>query len=115
MDHTTPSIGMPRRNHQPHTPAMKAEKVAIQQRLKAYLHQPDTDAGQVAYRWQLTQWTAGRNLSDIVTDTTPVLLKPGTAAICTSKYFKCGTHGHRAAWCILADNHPAHLSREKAS
>jgi hypothetical protein len=66
------------------------------------------------YRWQLIQWTAGRNLSNIVTDMTLVPLKLGTAAICTSECFKCSTHGHRAAWCILADNHLARLSKEEA-
>jgi hypothetical protein len=43
-----------------------------------------------------------------------VPLKPGAAAICTSKCFKCSTHGHRAAQCILADNHLACLSRKEA-
>jgi hypothetical protein len=62
----------------------------------------------------MTQWTAGRNLGDTVMEMTPVPLKPGAAAICTSECFKCSTHGHREAWCILADNHPAHLSREEA-
>jgi hypothetical protein len=45
---------------------------------------------------------------------TLVPLKLGAAAICTSECFKCGTHGHRAAWCVLADNHLACLSREEA-
>jgi hypothetical protein len=114
LDCTTPSISTPGMNHQLHTLAMEVEKVAIQQRLKAYPHQPDIEAGQAVYRWQLAQWTAGRNPSDIVTDMTLVPLKLGIAAICNSKCFKCGTHRHRTAWCILADNHLAHLSKEEA-
>jgi hypothetical protein len=55
-----------------------------------------------------------RRAGDAVTDTTPVPLRPGTAAICSSECFKCGTHGHRATQCVLADNHPARLSKEEA-
>jgi hypothetical protein len=62
----------------------------------------------------MAQWTAGRNPGDIIMDMTPVPLKPGAAAICMSECFKCSTHRHRAVWCVLADNHPAHLSREEA-
>jgi hypothetical protein len=57
---------------------------------------------------------AGRNLGDTVMEMTPVPLKLGAAAICTSECFKCGTHRHRATWCILADNHLVCLSREEA-
>jgi hypothetical protein len=45
----------------------------------------------------------------------PIPLKPGTADVCTSECFKCGTHRHRAAWCKLPETHPNHLSREEAT
>jgi hypothetical protein len=93
---TNPSTPVTGRNRQTRTPAMEAEKAAIQQRLKTYPHQPDTDAGRATYRRQIAQWTANRGTGDTVTDTTPVPLRPGTAAICSSECFKCGTHGHRA-------------------
>jgi hypothetical protein len=62
----------------------------------------------------MTQWMTGRKPGDMIMDTTLMPLKPGAAAICTSKCFKCSTHGHRAAQCVLADNYPACLSREEA-
>ena len=53
FDRTTPSASTPGRNRQPRAPATEAEKAAIQQKLKAYPHQPDTDAGRVTYRRQM--------------------------------------------------------------
>jgi hypothetical protein len=68
----------------------------------------------MTYRQQIAQWTVNRGIGDTVTNTMPVPLRPGTTAICSSKCFKCGTHGHRAVQCVLADNHPARLLREEA-
>jgi hypothetical protein len=45
----------------------------------------------------------------------PILLKLGTADICTSECFKCSTHGHQAAWCELPETHLNHLSCEEAT
>jgi hypothetical protein len=106
--------GSTSRGRQPRAPPTDADKVAIQQKLTVYPHQPDTDTGRATYRQQMAQWTASRNAGDLITEATPVPLRPGTATMCSSECFKCGTHGHRAARCVLADNHPARLSREEA-
>jgi hypothetical protein len=55
FNQTTPSASTPGRNCQPYTLATEVEKAAIQQKLKAYPHQPDTDAGQATYRQQMAQ------------------------------------------------------------
>jgi hypothetical protein len=102
------------RGRQPRAPPTDADKAAVQQKLTAYPHQLDTDTGRATYRRQMAQWTANRNASDPVTEATPVPLRPGTATMCSSECFKCGTHGHRAARCVLADNHPARLSSEES-
>jgi hypothetical protein len=111
---TNPSTPVTGRNRQTCALAMETEKATTQQRLRTYPHQPDTDVGRVTYRRQMAQWTASRGVGDTIMEATPVPLRPGTAATCSSKCFKCSTHGHRAAQCVLADNHPARLSREEA-
>jgi hypothetical protein len=93
---------------------MEIEKATTQQRLRTYPHQLDMDAGWVMYRRQMAQWMASRGVGDTIMEATLVPLRPGTTATCSSECFKCGTHGHRAMQCILADNHPAHLSKEEA-
>ncbi|KAH9971584.1 hypothetical protein BGW80DRAFT_1174495 [Lactifluus volemus] len=71
----------------------------MRQRLLTYPHQQDTDAGQAAYRRQIAQWSATRGGNDIVTHTTPVPLRPGTAAVCSGECYRCGTHGHKGIQC----------------
>jgi hypothetical protein len=91
-----PNMSAAVRNHPMCPLAMEAEKTATQQRLRTYLHQPDTDAGHAMYRRQMAQWMASRSTGDTITEATPVPLRPGTMAICSSECFKCSTHGHRA-------------------
>jgi hypothetical protein len=112
---TAQYVTNPSRTHQPQRQLTDAEKAELQQNLRKYLHQPNTDVGQATYRCQLAEWIANRGPSDYITHATPVLLKPGTADVCTSKCFKCSTHGHRAAWCELPETHPNCLSREEAT
>jgi hypothetical protein len=114
LANTSTSTTAAGKSRQTRAPATEAEKAAVQQKLKTYPHQPDTDAGRAAYRRQVAQWTANRSVGDAVTEATPVPLRPGTAAICSSECFKCGTHGHRAARCVLDDSHPSRLSKEEA-
>jgi hypothetical protein len=109
-----PNMLVAGRNCQTCPPAMEAEKMATQQRLRTYLHQPDTDTGCTMYRWQMAQWVASRSTGDMITKAMLVPLRPGTMAICSSECFKCSTHGHRAMRCVLADNHPNCLSKEEA-
>jgi hypothetical protein len=91
-----PNTSVAGRNCPTHPLATEVEKMATQQRLRTYPHQPDTDAGCAMYRRQMAQWTASRSTGDMITKAMPVPLRPGTTAICSSECFKCGTHGHRA-------------------
>jgi hypothetical protein len=95
-------------------PATDAEKAALQQHLRKYPQQPDTDSGRAAYQRQIAQWSASRGATDSITENTPVPLKPGAAAICSGECFRCGTHGHRAVQCQIPDDHPNHLRREES-
>jgi hypothetical protein len=52
---TNPNAPAPGRNCQMHAPATEAKKMATQQRLRTYPHQPDTDAGCTMYRRQMAQ------------------------------------------------------------
>jgi hypothetical protein len=112
---TAQYVTNPSRTRQPRQQLTDAEKAELQQNLCKYPHQPNTDVGQAAYRRQLAEWIANRGPSNYITHATPIPLKLGTADICTSKCFKCGTHGHQAAWCKLPETHPNRLSREEAT
>jgi hypothetical protein len=94
--------------------AMKVEKADMRQCLILYPHQPDTDAGQATYRCQLAQWLAIRAANDPVTCTTPVPLRLGTTVVCSRECYRCGTHGHRAALCLIPDGHVNQLTPEES-
>jgi hypothetical protein len=102
------------RNSALQPPAMEVEKVDMRQYLMLYPHQPDTDAGQATYRHQLAQWSAIRAANDPVTHVTLVPLRLGTAAVCSGECYRCGTHGHRVALCLIPDGHTNQLTPEES-
>jgi hypothetical protein len=98
---------------QPCPPPTEEEKAKVQKNLSKYPQQPDMNAGQATYRWQMAQWTASRGPTDPVTHATLVPHWPGTAMACTGECFKCGMHGHKEAACQVPQGHLNHLSHEE--
>jgi hypothetical protein len=112
--HSSPYTRSPSRSPQPRSPPTDTEKADMRQRLLMYPHQQDTDAGQAAYRHQIAQWSATWGGNDIVTHMTPVPLRLGTAAVCSGKCYRCGTHGHKGIQCPVPSGHANCLTQEES-
>jgi hypothetical protein len=90
-------------------------KTAVRQLVALYTHHQDTAAGRTTYAAQIAQWNMKWGENTRVTQETGYPLKPGTAAIASSEFFACGTHGHNGRNCPVPLDHQERLTRKEAA
>lgn len=77
----------------PRAPATEAQKQAVRTRIATYPLQPDTPAGQGAYREQLRAWR-GQFGDQKATEVTGFPLCPGSDPPASGECYACGRVGH---------------------
>lgn len=90
-------------------------KASVRQLVASILQHPDTPAGNAPYTSQVAQWNARWGEATRVTHETGYPLRPGTAAIGSSKCFVCRMHGHNGHNCQLPIDHAERLTRKEAA
>ncbi|THU78995.1 hypothetical protein K435DRAFT_811079 [Dendrothele bispora CBS 962.96] len=83
-------------------PALSEKELTdLRTRIDSIPQQPDTPAGQTAYKAQITAWEQQHGTNTRVDHTKPYPLTPGTAPTCSGECFKCGAHGHIGPLCAI--------------